>query len=504
MQKIKAYIDLHPLRFILLIALIPRLIAAVFSKGYGMVDDHFVVIEIAQGFVDGHDIGDWLPKEGEDNASKRSVLYTGLHYYLFYFLEWIGITGAQSKMYVVRILHALYSLLAVVYAYKITKFISNKNIAFSVGVLFAFYWFMPVLSVRNLIEFVCIPLLLMSSWYLLFALEKKNIIKYYLYAGIILGVAFSIRYQTLFFTGGVGISLLLLKRWKETIVVAIGVLIPMVIIHGIIEGTIMGYPFFGKVINYVQYNMINAELYGTKPWYNYLLMLFGFLLPPISLFTLFGFAFNWRKHLVLFLPTLIFFVFHSYFPNKQERFILPVVPLIIILGYVGWEEFRSNSKFWAKKKKLLKGFWIFFWVVNFILLILTGTFYTKRSRVEAMRYLSTKTDVENIIVENSNRNGTVSMPLFYLEKWPAEYELNKTFTLDSLQNELSNVQSDSLPNYILFIDDKNLDQRISGIKPLYANLTFEAEIRTSFMDKVLHWLNPRNKNEEIFIYKIDK
>ncbi|MBT8196748.1 MAG: mannosyltransferase [Bacteroidia bacterium] len=503
MKKLAEYIQLHPLRFLLFIGFIPRLLAAIFSKGYGMVDDHFVVIEIAQGFVDGHDIGNWLPKEGEDNASKRSVLYTGLHYYLFLFLEWIGITGAQFKMYIVRLIHAAYSLLTIHFGYKIALKLSNKNTAFTIGLLLALFWFMPVLSVRNLIEVACIPLLMIAGYHLIIAEEKKSPLTYFLLVGIALGFAFSIRYQTLFFTGGAGIALLLMKKWKECITVAIGVLMPMVFIHGFIEGTIMGYPFFGKVINYVQYNMINKSLYGTQPWYNYILMLTGLLVLPISLFIQFGFFRNWKKHLVLFLPTLIFFIFHSYFPNKQERFILPIIPFIIILGYMGWDEFRKHSGFWNKNQKLLKGFWFFFWVFNFTFLLLTSTFYTKRARVEAMRYLSTKNDVENIIVENSNRNGTVSMPLFYSEQWPAEFELNKTFNLDSLTLELNNVEADSLPNYIVFIDDKNLKQRVAALKPLYSNLKFEKEVRTSFMDKVLHWLNPKNKNEEIFIYKIE-
>ena len=120
-----------------------------------------------------------------------------------------------------------------------------------------------------------------------------------------------------------------------------------------------------------------------------------------------------------------------------------------------------------------------------------------------MCYLAGKNDLENIIVENSNRRGTVSMPLFYSEQWPAEFELNKSYTLDSLKNELEKLALDSLPNYILFIDDKNLEERVNGVKPLYRNLKFEAEISTSFMDKVLHRLNPRNKNEEIYIYKIE-
>ena len=35
----------QPLKLILLIGLLLRLVAAIFSKGYGMHDDHFLVLE---------------------------------------------------------------------------------------------------------------------------------------------------------------------------------------------------------------------------------------------------------------------------------------------------------------------------------------------------------------------------------------------------------------------------------------------------------------------------
>ncbi|MCB0484019.1 MAG: hypothetical protein KDC37_05600, partial [Flavobacteriales bacterium] len=51
----------YPLPTVLLLALVPRLVAAIFSKGYGMHDDHFLVIEAAQSWLDGFDYNRWLP-----------------------------------------------------------------------------------------------------------------------------------------------------------------------------------------------------------------------------------------------------------------------------------------------------------------------------------------------------------------------------------------------------------------------------------------------------------
>jgi hypothetical protein len=56
----------RPLTTILIIALIVRLVAAVYAKGYGMHDDHYLVIEASQSWVDGTDFDNWLPKSQAD------------------------------------------------------------------------------------------------------------------------------------------------------------------------------------------------------------------------------------------------------------------------------------------------------------------------------------------------------------------------------------------------------------------------------------------------------
>src|SRR5687767_9763243 len=137
------------LTVILVIALAVRLVAAFFSKGYAYHDDHFDIISIAQDWVYGIPV--WL---NEDLPPRHSMFYAGIHYGLFYFLEQIGITQPTTKMLVVRLLHALYSLLVVYFGYKITEALSGQRDARIVGLMLALVWFMPFMSVRNLVEMV--------------------------------------------------------------------------------------------------------------------------------------------------------------------------------------------------------------------------------------------------------------------------------------------------------------------------------------------------------------
>jgi len=411
----------NPIKLIMWLTVITRLVAAIFSKGFGMHDDHFLIIEAAQSWVDGYDYNNWLPGSTTDAVpSGHSFFYVGIHYLILLFLKSIGILDPQTKMFVIRILHGAFSLITVYFGYKITIKLSDKKTAASTGLLLAVFWFMPFLSVRNLVEVVCIPILIYGIWIIVKHLDNKKAIKYYLLSGIIVGLAFSVRFQTIIFAGGIGLALLLKLRWKEAILYGLGFFFSAALVQGGIDYFIWGRPF-AELGEYVGYNLENATTYITGSWYNYILLILGLLIPPVSFFIFFGFFRTWKKHLIIFLPAFIFLVFHSVFPNKQERFILPIVPFIIILGMVGWQDFVLKSSFWKLRKKLLHSFWIFFWVINLSLLPVISTMYSKKARVESMTYLSKYDNVTAVLLENSNKNYVKMCPRYYIGQWISEY-----------------------------------------------------------------------------------
>lgn len=103
----------------------------------------------------------------------------------------------------------------------------------------------------------------------------------------------------------------------------------------------------------------------------------------------------------MWLPTFAFLFFHSVFPNKQERFILTIVPLVLVLGYVEWERFRSASPWWAQRKGLWRGVMAWTWGLNIVLLVALSVSYSKRERVEAMLMLRGKGVSALLIEEHS-------------------------------------------------------------------------------------------------------
>ena len=502
MNSLRKLWDEKPLALVLFAALFFRLLSAIFSKGYGMSDDHFLVIEPAQAWVDGYNYNDCLPDINKPGIvpAGHSFFYPGLHYVLFLVLKFIGFNDPQGKMYIVRLLHSLCSLVIVYCGYRITEKLAGKKQARMAGLLLAIYWFMPFLSVRNLVEVVCIIPLMAATWMVVKEDGNKNL-KNILLAGIFLGIAFSIRYQTMLFVAGLVLAMAIKGRFNNAVIVSIVFLFTVAILQGIPDYMIWGKPFV-EFKEYVRYNQANAYGYLTGSWYKYLLLIGGILLPPISLFLLFGYLRNWKKQLYLFLPSFLFLIFHSYFPNKQERFILPIIPFVIISGYLGWNEFISKSSFWIRRPKLNQSFWIFFWIINFIPLTIVSVAYSKRNRVEAMVYLAKKGDVNRIAIEDSNRDDILIPPRFYLQQWTYTFPITSLNADKFYKETYSQIPLSERPNYIVFMQPENLDRRVNNLKKDIPTLTYETTIEPSFIDWLLNKMNPRNKNQTSFIYKI--
>lgn len=501
MNTIKAYWKDKPLLLILLTAIFFRLLAVIFSKGYGMQDDHFLIIEAAQSWVDGYDYNNWLPQNSRNGVPEgHSFFYVGIHYILLSIMNFFKILDPQAKMFIIRLLHAAFSLIVVSLGFKITRKLSNIENAKLVGIILAVYFIMPFLSVRNLVEMVCIPFLIIGVWMIMNYKEKKYPLLQILFAGLIMGLAFSTRVQTIMFAFGIGLVLLFEKKWREAFIFGFGYFLSIAIIQGIPDYFIWGYPF-AELTEYIRYNIENATNYNTQPWHMYLGLLAGILIPPISLFIIFGFFRYWKKYLLLFLPTFIFVLFHSWFPNKQERFILSILPFLIIVGIIGWNEFVGKSAFWQKNTKILKACWIFFWVINLSLLPFVTTMYSKKAYCESMYHIAKYKDVKFILAERTNHDKVKMLPEFYAGQWVGIFEVNKVKPIDSLKTYIAKFEKSAYPRFLIFFEENNLDTRVNAMKEIFPNIEYETKIEPGLVDKVLYWMNPANANETLYIYR---
>ncbi len=487
----------HPLMFVLVLGLILRLISAFVSKGYLMHDDHFLVIEAASSWAHGTDYNHWLPETiGNQGPEGHSFFYVGIHYLLFKSFLAVGLENPQVQMLVIRILHAFYSLLIIFFGYKIAYHYGSRDQAKLVGLILAVLFILPNFSVRNLVEVVCIPPL-MAAVYWLATKQDRASWRSYIIAGILSGIAVGIRYQAGLIPLGLGLVILIFeKNFKGFLIYGFASALSFFLTQ--LPDLFIWHRPFAELTEYIRYNFIHGSSYFQSPWYTYLLTIAGALIPPVSFFLLFGFVREWKRLRYLVLPSFLFLLVHSLIVNKQERFILPIIPFIIIAGVIGWYNYVDKSKFWENRKSLHKICWGFFWVLNTALLTVATLSYGKKARVEAMSWIYDH-GAPNYIVEYSFRDEIRYPPQFYSGYWGPYVSVNSSTKLESLKENLPLM--DNPPEYVLFYESNNHSERIKQFNELIP-IEFEDLIEPSFLDKTLHRLNPKNRIELVHIYRI--
>ena len=510
---IKQYWKNHPLKSILILAFVVRLIAVIFSTGYAMHDDHFLVIETSASWADGHDYNNWLPESQKaigietPKPHGHSLFYSGTHYIFFKLSNFIGLQNPKIQMFIIRLIHAFLSLLVVLVSYKITEKLSTKKSAKIVGLTIALGWAFPFYGVRNLVELVCVPFLLYGLWQII-KTDFKDQWKTFLIAGFLFGLAFSIRLQLAVFYLGFGLCLLFMKKWKGSIGLIIGFSVGAFLSQGLIDFFIWDKPF-AELIEYITYNSGDAkyDYADSWQWYKYILVMTTFSFPILGFFWLFGNFYSFKKLYWIFIPLVGFTLFHTVYPNQQERFIFPMIPLFIIAGVIGWQQFKSKSKFWSSKTKLWSITTKTAWVLNSIVLIGITTYATKTAKVDSAYYFYENNITESIFVlqddsfsdESWYKGQATLMPHFYAKNWNMRMSSTNT-----KKERLSWEKGAKNADYILLHSGKKLTERINYFKQYYPQITIIETYKASPIDRLLHYMNPNNKNEMVTILKTNQ
>ncbi len=526
MKSITKYFNERPLQAVMLLALFVRLLAVLFAKGYMMHDDHFLTVEPASSWAAGSNFNNWLPGIGNDRPHPEpiSFFYLGFLALFIKIFSVLGIDNPDTQMYLVRLIQGLYSLLIVYYAFKITELLSNKKNALLVGILLALIAIMPNFSVRNLVEMVCIPPLMIGYWILLKnAKKQENItslskivgmpsvnwkLTTIVAAAFIMGLTVGVRFQTGLWVALVGLVILIQSNFKNAFVFGV-VSFAAFFLTQIDDIILWGGEPFQHLKGYFAYNTEHANDYPGSP-FAYLSFIGLFILPPVSLFLVFGFFKKFKKYLLITLPVFGFVLFHVLYPNRQERFILPALPFVVMIGVIGWNEFVSKSFFWQNRSGLLRACWTFFWTLNMAAMFVLCFTYAKKSRVEAMLYIYNQHDCKNYALEYSHMDGGSMLPQYYSGIWTRFYSWNKDVDIAS---DIANMQHDEEvtkndimprpePNYYVFYDDDNIEQRVANVKALKPSLVYQTTVEPGWFDVLLHKLNPNNKLEKVYVYKV--
>ncbi|MDD4052103.1 MAG: glycosyltransferase family 39 protein, partial [candidate division Zixibacteria bacterium] len=414
----KQYIKTHPLRFVLIAALLVRLTAGIFSQGFIYSDDHYDTVAVSYDWVcnglwgdDGH-----LRWKTESTANVgRFPLYALSLYAPMKACEAVGINGLDKMMYVIRLIHALLSLLPVWAIYRITQQVTRRQSwAVYGGLAAGLHFALPFLGVRNLIEMVGGEFWIVAIYFLYRFLNDKQF-KWLSWAAVFSGLAWMIRFQMAFAVAPIPFVLWYqTRRIKPAIWFSAGVA-AMILLSGIIDLYYSG-AFAASTINNLRINTGLTARYNTIPFL-YPLVLLAFFIPPFSLIPA-VLAFRpgfWKRHLLLAVSTAFFIAAHMLHSNQQERFMIPVVPACLLIGVLAlWDRYQTRGY-------ILKPAWLLTVpagmavVANLILLPPATLAYPHKGLIEPMIWIERMDPKPKVLVFQPNMKNWIPTDYARLE-----------------------------------------------------------------------------------------
>jgi len=491
----------YPLLSCLIIAVILRLLATVYSKGFMAHDDHFETVRVAydgiqKGLLNDEKLMIW--NDDTPEIIGRSPLYVLFLFSMMKIQESVGIYSLDSMMYLIRFIHALLSLLIVYYGYKYVLYATeSRNSALLAGLILSGHFLMPYLAVRNLIEMVSADLLMPSIFLAHRGAAEKNG-RMLVMAGILAGLAWMIRFSTCLAVVPIPFIIWYLQKSVRPALYFCGGVFLMLLFSASLDVFYLG--SFGRSTINILGSFIGGSPTLPQPFYMYLPLVFGILIPPFSIYFL---ILSFRRevisgHLVLASAILFFFISHSLIANKQERFLIPIFPLLIVLGVIGLNVWLKNGKWSARNRNIFKYSAAFAVGLNLILLPLFTFNYAHKGMVEPFVFLSEQGDVNSVLIDRTERRRF--MALCY-----AGYDRPKDIILDNWA-ELDTLSADSALlnsiNYFIIYTDNHPDYHADSLSRIFGSLGQVFHSTPSTVDYILHFLNPRhNHTNEAWVYR---
>ena len=327
------------------------LLSAYLNFSYLHPDEYFQIVEFAS-FKLGITHSDMLSWEYADKI--RPGLQPFLSFEIFRFLDLIHIRDHYAHLFVLRLLSMLFTLFSIsVFCIVNLRIILPKYHRLYILTTFLF-WAPYMFGVRFSSEAWSGDIILLATSLLLYLDSDDKLPKHnglYFAIGSLLGFAFLFRFQTAFFSVGIGAWLLFIKREKLTSVLLLTVGVATSLLLGLVTDRWLYGEWVCSPWLYFQSNILKgvAGEFGTSPFYSYIIMLFTFLSPVIGTIALFSLIFLFiklPKHIYTWL-LLPFLLAHSLIGHKELRFMFPMMlflPVVCILVY----QFMKENQIWSK------------------------------------------------------------------------------------------------------------------------------------------------------------
>lgn len=258
--------------------------------------------------------------------------------------------------------------------------------------VFSFYFAAPFIFTRPMYESLAAPFLLFSALSLKKYLDEKKLL-FLLLSVLTVSLSFGFRPQT----GIAALGLLGLAFWgggsrKDFFLSSLLGLV-LFIAYGFLDLWILG-DWHKSLKDILIYNVQFGASYSVQPWHFYItLSLLLFMTPffiskkwPTVIRQTFARQWPFWIYIVLILGL------HSFFPQKWERFAIPVIPLILFI-LIDWiHALRAPH---PVQLSILAAF-------NLLLLIPASFFPAQTNIIQFSRYLSKTHEIETVLRLNKN------------------------------------------------------------------------------------------------------
>lgn len=301
----------------------------------------------------------------------------------------LGITSPYSQYRFVQIglgLICIAVLFFCLYRY------SAREERFWLFIAFTFYGVAPFAFTRPMYESLSAPFVLLSALSLRDYLNTRKINQIWI-STLAVSVAFAFRPQA-------GIAALILPLFlaqkKEYRALTLSTVIGLVcfVLLGIPDHIIRGsWHYSLKAILF--YNVKYGASYAQQPWFFYLALSIVLLWVPFWISKKWPAIIRkfWHEQKVLWLSIFLVLALHSFFPQKWERFVIPVLPLMI------WIVAQWAQAFWQEGAKIRVSALA---ALNLILWVPSSFFPAQQNIISMSLYLDENTDVKTLYRLNKN------------------------------------------------------------------------------------------------------
>lgn len=344
-ERLRIFAERHPLGLAVLAGAFARIVAATMGAGFHARDDYFHVLVPALRWV-ADPTFDW-DASGLPGAGLRSHLVPRLVASAVRLGHDLGVTEPESMLRWLYLWVGAYGLLVVPGVYLLASRLLSRRGQLVATWLAALHFAMPYAGTRLLIEAMAMPPLVFGLWLVTFPTTRRIAL-----GGLLIGLACWFRFQ-------LGIAALALagvlawQAWRaegearvarvlRTVgALALGGLLAVVLQGG--YDTLTTGRFLGPVLANVAYNAAPPAELTRSGAFTYVGLWLLLTVPPATLWLAPALWLTARRLALVVWPFLAFVVVHSLVPHKEERFMLPVLPLFLVWLAACVDEIAAGS-----------------------------------------------------------------------------------------------------------------------------------------------------------------